>query len=459
MILTEDYSSLKSSKIKLVCKHIILITFIFLLGCSKDDHSDEIKPKKPVVKFVKTIGGSKNDIAKSVIKTNDAGYTIFGYSQSNDGDVTNKTSEKYDYWLLKFDKNDELQWQKSYGGSKDDRGEKIIQTSDGGFAVIGYNKSSDGIATSNEGYQDIWMLKLDTSGNVTWQKSFGFAGADQGFSLIETSDNGYLITGILDVTSSGGQGNKGFQNKHAGGDYWAIKIDNSGTLQWRNYFGGANTDTCYDVIETNDGYILVGSSDSTDVDVKSNKGSYDYWVVKIDKTGQLVWEKSFGGKEIETAYTIVKTLDNNFLLVGETRSSDQDVTNQNGAADVWLLKMNGNGEIIWQKNYGGTSFDAARAITKSNDGGFIVVGSSRSSDMQVDENKGQNDVWVFKINNTGKLLWQKTIGGSEIDFAYGVTQLQNGSIIITGESSSSNGDINQNKGFTDTIIIKIDEEE
>lgn len=457
MITTEDCSSLKNNNIKLVCKHIVFLIFVFLLGCSKDDAPKE-EPKTPVVKLVKTLGGSKNDIARSVIKTNDGGYAVFGYSQSNDGDVTNKTAEKYDYWLLKFDANDELQWQKSYGGSKDDRGEKIIQTKDGGYAIIGYNKSSDGDATINQGFQDVWMLKLDVSGNVTWQKSFGFAGADQGFSVIETSDNGYLLTGILDVTASDGQGNKNTQNKHAGGDFWAIKIDNSGTLQWRNYFGGTNTDTCYDVIETNDGFILVGSSDSIDVDIKSNKGSYDYWVVKINKTGKLVWEKSFGGKEIETSYSIIKTLDNNFLLVGETRSSDQDVTNQNGAADVWLVKINGNGEIIWQKNYGGTNFDAARAITPSNDNGFIVVGSSRSSDMQVTENKGQNDVWVFKINSEGNLLWQKTIGGSEIDFAYGVTQLQNGSIIIVGESSSSNGDIKQNKGFTDALIIKIDEE-
>ncbi len=442
---------LVKSASKLCC---LLSTIFILSGCTESTIISTVKI--PVVKLVKTFGGSKNDGARSVISTDDGGYAVLGFSQSNDGDITDKPTAQYDYWLLKFNANDELQWQKTYGGSNDDRGEKIIQTTDGGYALIGSSKSSDEDASENAGFQDIWILKLDAFGSILWQKSIGFSGADQGSSILQTTDGGYFISGILDVSASGGLGNENF--KHAGGDYWALKLDANGNTVWRNYFGGTNTETCYDAIETDDGFILVGSSDSADVDINNNKGSYDYWVVKIDKIGQLLWEKSLGGNEIETTYTIKNTTDGNFMLAGETRSSDQDITNQNGAADVWIVKMNPEGDMLWEKNFGGTNFDAARSLANTQDNGFIIVGSSRSADIDVTENKGQNDVWMVKIDAAGKLLWQQSIGGTEIDFAYGVTQLQNGSIITVGDSSSSNNDITENKGFTDTLIIKIDEE-
>jgi len=432
-----------------------LLSAIFLIGCTKSTIISSTK-STPVVQFVKTFGGSSNDAARSVIATDDGGYVVLGFSQSNDGDIIDNSIAQYDYWLLKFDANDELIWQKTYGGTKDDRGEKIIQTDDGGYAMIGFSRSSDEDVTSNAGFQDIWVVKIDNIGAISWQKSIGFAGADQGFSILQTQDGGYFLSGVLDVTASNGLGNK--SSKHAGGDYWGLKLDPNGNTEWRNYFGGSNTETCYDAIETNDGFILIGSSDSKDIDINSNKGSYDYWVVKIDKQGNLLWEKSLGGQEIETTYVIKNTNDGNFILAGETRSNDQDISVQNGAADVWIVKMNPKGSILWEKNYGGTSFDAARSITPTQDNGFVIVGSSRSIDIDVVENKGQNDVWIIKIDANGKLIWQKSIGGSEIDFAYGVAQLSNGSIITVGDSSSSNNDIIENKGFTDTLIIKIDEE-
>lgn len=438
-------------------KHTVLPLFSILLifiGCSEDQL--EQSSNTVTVQSITSLGGSKNDSFRSVISTTDGGYAVLGFSQSNDGDVSNKINEQYDYWLLKFDSNDQQQWQRSFGGSKDDRGEKIIQTNDSGYALIGFNRSADNDVTENAGFQDVWLLKLDALGNIVWQKSFGFSGTDQGFSVLQTSDSGYLISGILDVTASGGQGNK--RLKHAGGDYWALKLDQNGNLLWRNYFGGTNTDTCYDAIETNDGYVLIGSSDSNDVDINNNKGSYDYWMVKIDLMGQLVWEKSLGGNEIETAYQILNTSDGNFILVGETRSSDQDVSLQNGGADAWIIKLNPNGGILWERSYGGSAFDVARSITIAQDGGYLIAGSSRSQDIDVAENKGQNDAWVFKIASDGKLLWEKSIGGSDVDFAYGITQLQNGSIIAVGDTNSSDQDITDNKGFTDALIIKIDEE-
>jgi len=296
---------------------------------------------------------------------------------------------------------------------------------------------------------------LDVNGDIEWQNSTGFSGSDQGFSLIQTSDGGYFIGGMLDVTASNGEGNaKSSTINHAGGDYWGIKLNQSGNIEWRRFFGGSNTDTCNDVIETSDGYLLIGSSDTIDIDVSNNKGAYDFWVVKIDKNGTLLWEKSFGGSEIDEARAIVKTDDSNFMIVGDTRSSDQDITTNNGGADCWLIKINTDGELLWEKTFGGTSFDVARSIKNTLDGGYIISGSSRSIDNQF-TNQGQNDAWILKISSEGNQEWQKTIGGSQIDFLYDAIELNDQSYIGVGESSSNDGDIEANKGFSDLLIIKL----
>ena len=432
----------------------ILTTVAIIIGCTKKEIFISEQPAD--VSFVKTFGGANNESARSVLKTQDGGYVVFGYTQSIDGDVVStKSTVQYDFWLLKFDASDNLDWQKTYGGSNDEKGYKIIQTQDGGFAVTGYSKSSDGDVMANEGFEDVWVLKLNTEGVVEWKTNTGFLGSDKGFSIIQTSDGGYFLGAILDVTASGGLGNSKIGSRHAGGDFWGIKLSNTGSLEWRKYFGGTNTEICYDVIEVADGYLLIGSSDSLDVDIKNNKGSYDFWIVKIDKNGTLVWEKSYGGKEIDESYQIIRTAEGNFLIVGETRSSDQDVSSQKGGADIWVLKIDGSGEMLWEKTYGGASFDAAKAITLTNDGNYLIAGNTRSIDNDVTNNNGENDIWVLKIDPSGNLIWQKTIGGSGIDLANDIVELNDYSIIVVGESNSNDKDVKENKGFTDLLIVKL----
>ena len=435
---------------------LLLGIAIGLIGCHNDTDSKlPFVAEIPQIDFVKTYGGSKNESGRSVIQTSDNGYAVLGFTQSIDGDInTSKTIIQYDYWLLKFDKNDTLQWQKTYGGSKDEKAYQIIETSDNGFAIIGYSKSADGDVIQNKGFEDVWILKLDISGNILWKTTTGFAGTDKGFQIIQTEDGGFFVGGILDVTASGGLGNARFATKHAGGDYWVLKLNAAGIIEWRKYFGGQNTDTCYGITATPDGYLIIGSSDSTDVDIKNNQGSYDFWVIKINKTGTLVWEKSFGGDQIDEARAITATDDGNFIIIGDTRSSNKDIANNNGGADLWAIKIAENGQLIWQKNYGGASFDVGRSIHKTTDGGFLISGSSRSADNKI-INKGQNDAWILKIDKNGKQLWQKTIGGTEIDFCYDAIELNNGNIIAVGESSSKNQDIITNKGFSDLLLIKL----
>ena len=439
---------------KTVATYCFLI--LLLMNCSSDDSSPANNNNSP--EFVKTYGGSKNDSAQSVTATTDGGYIILGHTQSNDNNITDKQDESFDYWILKFDANDQLQWQKTYGGSLDDRGNDIIETSDGGYAILGYSFSNNDDVSNNAGLQDYWIVKLNASGNILWEKSFGYQGADSGISLIETNDQGFLITGILDVTASGGEGNtQRTANRHAGGDYWALKLDISGNLEWSRYFGGNFTDTPYGVVQTEDnGFIIAGSSDSEDTDISGNIGTYDFWVIKISSSGDLVWEKSFGGSQIDEARAIIKSGDGNYIIAGDTRSNDNDVSQNKGAADLWLIKISPTGNLIWEKTIGGSNFDVARAIENSQNNGFIISGSSRSSDIDVSENKGQNDAWILKTDNNGNLLWETTVGGSNIDFSYDVAELANGSVIAVGDTASNDGDIIENKGFSDLLIIKID---
>lgn len=438
-------------------KWFLFLSLIIAFACSKD--SDQIGPvgTSGNLENTQTFGGSKNDVALSVVATLDGGFAVLGYTQSSDGDVTDKLDDSFDYWLLKFDSNANLEWNKTYGGSGDDRGNDIIQTQDGGFAILGYSDSTNGDISLNNGGRDIWLAKLNASGTLLWEKSYGYSGADQGTTLIETSDNHLLISGILDVTASGGVGNFGRNGtRHAGGDYWALKVSNTGTLVWSRYYGGSFTDTPTGVVETSSNeFIFAGASDSNDVDISNNKGTYDFWVVKSNAGGDMVWEKSFGGAEIDEARDIISSGDGNYVIVGDTRSNEQDVTLNNGAADLWVVKISETGNLLWNRSIGGTSFDVARSINSTTDGGFLIAGSSRSSDGDVGNNQGQNDAWVVKINNNGQLVWETTAGGSDIDFAYDAVQLQNGTIIAVGETNSNDGNIIENKGFTDLLIVKL----
>ncbi len=436
-------------------KYTLILLLVFLYNCSKKDVF-EIPEITTNVYSIETIGGSKNDAFNAVTKTIDDGYIAAGYAQSNDGDIISKANISYDFLVSKFSSENILEWQKHFGGSENDKALDIIQTLGGDFIVLGSSESSDLDVSENAGSKDFWLVKLSNNGMLLWEKSFGFLGEDYGTTLLETKDGGFLITGVLDVSASNGQGNaKSTIINHAGGDYWVLKTNNLGALEWSRYFGGSFTEIPLGIVETdNHNYIIVGSSDSNDFNISNNNGSYDFWMTKIAPDGSLLLEKTFGGSEIDEASAIIATNDGNFIIVGDTRSADKDVSKNNGAADIWILKVSKEGNLIWEKTIGGSSFEVAKAIYKTQDNGFLIAGSSRSLDNGF-QNKGQNDALILKIDENGNLLWQKTVGGSEIDFLYDVIELNNKSIIAVGESSSSDQDISENKGFTDALIIQI----
>lgn len=439
------------------------------LSCGKDDgpatEEEEEEEIIGALEIVKTYGGSGIDEAVSVVQAADGNYLIFGTTRSTDGDLTGRSGNDSDYWLLKISKTGEIIWSKTYGGSDDESAARITKTNDGGFLLAGYTTSFDGDVSGNEGFQDYWIVKVDSAGNLQWDKNFGFAGSDQAYKAFQTSDGGYFITGFFDVSASGGAGND-IQNEtgndsqrgvlHGVGEFWGIKLDANGTKQWRRYFGGTNNDRSYDAHETADGgFLMTGTSESVDFDKIDPKGSYDYWAVRLTATGNLIWTKSFGGAEIDNSYASIIASDGNYIMVGDSRSTDQDVTDPRGNADAWLVKFDDNGNKIWQKSFGGSQFDTAHSIVQRSNGDYILSGHSRSNDGDLITNNGYNDAWIFAVDESGTLKFQKSIGGSGLDFLSEAIETSENKIIAVGNSESSDLDIPLNRGSKDFLFIKL----
>lgn len=440
---------------------ILLISFI-IINCSNDDtNTDSVTDNNIIIGTldkINTYGGSNNDSAQAIKTTQDGGYIVLGYTLSNDQDITDKEGEDADLYLLKYNELNELQWSKTFGGTGDDRGYDLIENQDGSLAILGYSTSNDVDATNNEGDKDYWVLKLSSTGAIIWQKSFGYSGEDFGTSIIKSSEGGYVLVGELDVVGSNGEGDttKTTNSRHAGGNYWIIKITEDGMLEWSKQFGGSFSETPKDVIQTDDGgYIIVGESDSNDLDITNNRGFYDFWVIKISNTGVLEWQKSFGGTNIDNGFSIVKTDDGNYLIAGATKSSDTDVSSNKGVTDIWLVKISPSGDLISEKSIGGSNFDTAEKIINTADGGYLIAASSRSEDGDVSQNQGQIDGWIIKLNENQDVIWQISTGGSQFDYIYDITELSNGSIIAVGDTFSNDGAIEENKGLSDILAIII----
>ena len=441
------------------------ISCILVLACSSDDSPSNNQNDGGSINdfgsiaWIQNFGGSGDDTARSVVPTTDGGFAVFGFTNSIDGDLQNKSLEVNDYWLLKFDENGELEWHRTYGGSGDDRGQQAIQTGDGGYAITGYAMSSDGDGSNNEGFHDNWILKLDALGNILWEKSFGFSGHDHSYDVIETIDGGFFFSGFLDVTSSNGEGStdRGRTTAHGVGEFWGTRLDANGNLMWRKYFGGTNNDRSFGVIHANDGgFILSGASESDDFDIKNPKGSYDYWVVKVNKNGDFEWERSFGGTGIDQSHDIVKTNDGAYAIIGNTFSADTQVSKNNGESDIWLVKFDDSGDLLWEKSYGGPAFDAAHSVSIANDGGFIISGNSKSFGGDLISNFGENDLWIIKTDTEGNIKWQSTIGGTNLDFGYDAFETADGSLIFVGETASVDFPEIVHKGGVDLVVLKIE---
>ena len=450
-------------------KTLLVFLLIGCFSCKKEDSPiDEAEEQiefQGEIEYVKTYGGSDLDKAVSIVLADDGNYVILGSTKSTDGDIIDKSSSDEDFWLLKVKPNGDILWSKTYGGPEDDTASSLEKTNDGGYIASGYSRGAGGDVGNNEGFHDFWVVKFTASGDLQWEKSFGFPGSDKAYKARQTQDGGYIVSGVLDVSASEGEGGLGSNRadqyasrsiQHAGGDYWLIKLSATGQMQWRNYFGGTFTDTAYDVLQTSNGeYLVIGTSDSDDVDISGNIGTYDFWVIRVSVNGEILWEKNYGGTQIENVYAASKTTDGNFLLFGDTRSDDVDVTSDFGKADIWGIKINEQGALLSQQSYGGSEFETAKHITNLSNGNYLITGNTRSIDGDFTSNNGQNDALVMLIDNNESLQFQATIGGSNFDFARDAIEAEDNTFVIAGSTQSSDKDIPQNRGIEDLLLFKL----
>ena len=345
-----------------------------------------------ILQWENTYGGSADEAALAVMQTSDSGYAIAGGSTSSDGDATFNHGFN-DFWVIKTDADGNIQWQKSLGGSSTDIAYDIREVTDGGYIVAGYTQSNDGDITSHHGSEDCWIVKLDSAGTIQWQNTYGGNKEERVQQILQTLDGGYIASGFTKSNDDDVSGN------HGDYDYWIFKIDSIGNLEWQHTYGGTKSDQCYAISQTSDHhYVAAGFTESSNGDVTSNHGSQDVWLIMIDSVGNLEWEKSLGGSGGDFAYDVKQNLAGDLIVGATSFSTNGDVSGNHGGEDYWTIKTDLSGNIIWESSFGGSSVDEADAIAAT-DNGYIVAGGTLSNDGDVTGNHGDFDYWVIKISD------------------------------------------------------------
>jgi len=353
--------------------------FVFLFS-----HSRPIPSGPPDTLWTKTFGGNGWDSGSSVQQTSDGGYIIIGYTESfgaGNGDA----------WLIKTDANGDTLWTKTFGGGSYDWGNSGQQTSDGGYIITGETHSF------GAGNGDAWLIKTDANGDTLWTKTFGGVGTENGQSVRQTSDGGYIITGEIHPFGPGSI------------DIWLIKTDANGNALWTKTFGGSGADYGRTVQQTSDGgYIITGSTASF------GAGDLDVWLIKTDANGDTLWTTTLGGNLHDTGNSAQQTSDGGYIITGSS------------GVFAALFKTDANGDSLWGKAFGPGGGDTGSSVQQTSDGGYIITGGTGAIP----------DLWLLKTNANGDLSWIKIIGGSDQDWGNSVQQTSDGGYIIAGQTGS-----------------------
>lgn len=358
----------------------------------------------------------------------------------------------------------QIEWQNTIGGSAWDELTSIEVTTDGGY-ICGGTSASDISGDKTEdsnGSTDYWIVKIDSVGNIQWQNTIGGNSTDGLFDIKQTLEGGYICGG---TSISGISGDKTEDIPGSSYDWWILKLDSAGQIEWQNTIGGTLNDRFNSIQQTNDGgYICGGSSESNiSVDKADNsRGDFDYWIVKLDSIGNIQWQNTIGGDTTEILHSIQQTMDGGYICGGWSLSniSGDKTENSNGLEDYWVVKLDNSGQIEWQNTIGGNSTDYAFDIKQTSNKGFICGGSSLSniSGDKTENRVGMRDYWILKLDSLGVIQWQNTIGGNHNDDVQSIYQTLDGGYICGGNSSSDiSGDKTENnKGGVDYWIIKLD---
>jgi hypothetical protein len=411
----------------------------------------------------KSFGGKNAEYLFDVLPTADYGFILAGSSLSDKtGNKTQDNSGNYDYWIWKMDEHGTNEWQQNFGGSGIYLLKKIEKTRDGGYMLAGTSFSDEGFdkKEQSKGGSDYWIIKLNAKGGEEWQKTYGGSGHDDLVSILQTRDGGYILGG----SSSSGIGYDKSDINIGNSDYWIIKVDNKGTIEWQKTFGGIYSEFLRSIQLTHDGgYIIGGYSNSPESGNKfaaNNGEGGDYWILKLDTQGEVLWQQTIGGDKDDQLYAVLQTKDEGYLLAGSSNSDATNTKNKGNQSgtDFWVLKLDALATIIWQETYNFGKSDVLTSVTENEDGSFLISGHAQSEvlDLKKTDKEEINDYIALKISATGEPLWQKSVGSSGQDILKKVIETRDGGYLLAGTSDGKKSrDKNSGVGGADFWIVKL----
>ena len=379
-------------------KSALFVVFFFTLASFMPLHAQ----------WAKTYGGTQYDSVAALIQLTDTGgYIVCGRTASFG-------SGSYDFWLLELSAFGEVEWERAYGGSDGDYPYSIQQTSDGGYILAGTTYSY------GSGDGDAWVLKVSSIGDVEWEKTYGGTDYDTARCLQLTSDGGYIVVGYTENWGAGGR------------DIWVLKLSSAGNITWQKTYGGTSSDYGWSIEQTSDGGYIVAGETYSFGDFSDNA-----WILKLSSTGNIVWQKIYGGSDLDWSSEVHQTTDGGYIVVGGTYSFGA------GDCDGWILKLNSAGTVLWQRAYGDFDYDYTYSIQQISDGGYIVGGYTYSF------GAGEDDAWVIKIDSNGDIDWERTYGDILSDWGRGIQETDSGGYIGYGSTYSAGA------GSSDFTILKL----
>jgi len=324
-------------------------------------------------------------------------------------------------------------------------------SSGGNLTISGVAYIPDSINPGWLGNGDVWVMRLDQNGTVLWERIYGGNQTDYGLSVHGLPDGGAAVLGTT------GSYNGDVTNFHGQGDMWFLRLDNEGNIIWDRALGGDQMDEGSDFVLTPDGdYLLCGYTLSDNGDLKRQLGDGDLWLVRINDKGIIVWQQTYGGSGKDSGAGICSTKDGAYVICGSTNSTDGMVKGNRTSSDVWVIKVDQNGTLLWEEAFGGSELDWGHSVIELSTGDIMVGGVTASGDGDVGTNHGAADIWLMKLSPEGKMLWQQTYGGAYSDNVWRLVPSLTGGAYLVGDSFSQEGMFNGNHGESDLLVGEVD---
>lgn len=363
----------------------------------------------------------------------------------------------YDAYVIKWDDDGGILWERSYGGTGNEQAYSIAKTDDG-FVLVGFASSTDGDVGENKGQEDVWVLKIDENGDVIWSKVLGGSERDGSYDVAVLDDGSMIIAGY---TNSSNQDINPTDYK-GGEDAWLVKLDESGNVIWQKTYGGSDNDVARTMSYNADlqQLVIAGFSESIDGDLINNKGKKDIWVWTIHpENGELIWQKNYGGSEDDYGIDIIWTADNDLVFIANISSDDGDVSDYIGAEDVWVVRLDASGNLQWESTFGNPGLDAPKQVLQNMAGDLIVLGVT--FDWLIAPPNFLYDLLMVKLDAaSGAEMWDTRLGGKGYDFGNAIVQVGDNRYLVAGYSDSlilGDSDKDSVHGADDLWVLQLHE--